>query len=383
MVSISRFAGSEYFTNTVDTKIPIKSIRPKKANASFTSIRTDDEVGAIRTVPAGVRVNEEQGEFSISAEMDEEQGDTPSPVDGGADEQNEVNTETSRSSREVAVAGGANDALPVATKVEPPAELLERIRSLEEAENRIPSATPVDEEERQKMDRQQAREKRRWILVGSAGVLLAVLAMLLGVTLGGRNKPSTPPNSVTPGLPPTPAPTTEARIALQDLIASHALDGGVALSDPLSPQFKALSWLESDANLDYPDWRKVQRHVLATFYYSTNGDDWLERDGWLMEEHECDWFSSAVDPPCDENGVFTRLVLFDNNVTGSLPKDIAILSDSMRECHNITLLLFEMLCLTTLNAHILFGRCCLKLRLLFETQKFLVAYRRRLVYFRT
>lgn len=222
----------------------------------------------------------------------------------------------------------AKDALlPVASKVEPPKELLERIRSLEEAENQRQSATLVDVNERQ---RQARREKRRWILVGSLGVVLATLAILLGVTLGGRRNASTPPNSI--DSPPTPAPTTQARVVLQDLIASYSLDGGEALSDPLSPQSKALSWLESDGNLgSYPDWRKVQRHVLATFYFSTNGDGWIERGGWLTEEHECDWFSSAVDPACDESGRFARLVLFDNNVTGILPKDIAVLSDSMRK----------------------------------------------------
>lgn len=224
----------------------------------------------------------------------------------------------------------AQDALPVASKVEPPKELLERIRSLEEAENQRQNATLVDVNERQR----QAREKRRWILVGSLGVVLATLAILLGVTLGGRRKASTPPSSI--DSPPTPAPTTQARVVLQDLIASYSLDGGEALSDPLSPQSKALSWLESDVNLSsYPDWRKVQRHVLATFYFSTNGDGWIERGGWLTEEHECDWFSSAVDPACDESERFARLVLFDNNVTGILPKDIAVLSDSMRKSTNL------------------------------------------------
>jgi hypothetical protein len=257
-------------------------------------------------------------------------GDSPTTRDNEQSDSNEISREVSRGTGEdeAAVPREAQDALPIASKVEPPKELLDRIRSLEEAEDQRATATPVDLEEMQR----EPREKRRWMIVGSLGVVLATLAIVLGVTLGGGRTNASTPSITVLGSPPTPAPTTQADAVLRDLIASYSLDGGVALSDPLSPQSKALSWLNADANLgSYPDWRKVQRHVLATFYFSTNGDGWIERDDWLTEVHECDWFSSAVDPACDESGRFARLVLFDNNVSGILPKDIAILSDSMRK----------------------------------------------------
>lgn len=57
------------------------------------------------------------------------------------------------------------DALPIASKVEPPKELLEWIRSLEEAKDKRATATPVDLEEMQR----EAREKCQWMIIGSLG----------------------------------------------------------------------------------------------------------------------------------------------------------------------------------------------------------------------
>lgn len=302
------------------TIIPQKTSTAKFTDDSF----EHDEDALVRSAHV-----DERNEASFASGMNESlgDGDSPNTSDNEQNDSNEISREVSGTGEDEAVPREAQDALPIASKVEPPKELLDRIRSLEEAEDQRATATPVDLEEMQR----EAREKRRWMIVGSLGVVLATLAIVLGVTLGGRTNASTPPITVL-GSPPTPAPTTQANAVLRDLIASYSLDGGVALSDPLSPQSKALSWLNTDANLgSYPNWQKVQRHVLATFYFSTNGDGWIERDDWLTEVHECDWFSSAVDPACDESDRFARLVLFDNNVTGILPKDIAILSDSMRK----------------------------------------------------
>lgn len=120
-------------------------------------------------------------------------------------------------------------------------------------------------------------------------------------------------------------------MALIDVIISVSPDDGVELSNPQSPQSRAFTWLEGSTGIDeYPDWRKFQRYTLATFYYSTNGDEWTERDGWLTDEHECDWFTSDVEPSCDESGIFIRLALSNNNVAGTLPKDLAFLSDSLQ-----------------------------------------------------
>lgn len=215
-----------------------------------------------------------------------------------------------------------------------PPELLEHMSSLEEAENRNLSTTHVEESE------QRRRSRRRCCLITFAIFVLtiSIIAIVMGVILGKKeSSPSADGGSfVSPpvGSPPVGAPTnngaTTEQQMLQDLITSASLDSGTALSDPRSPQSKALVWLENNANVEsYPDWRKIQRHTLATFYYSTNGEEWIESDGWLTNEHECNWYTSDTGPNCDENGAFVRLALSNNNLTGTLPRDLAILSDSL------------------------------------------------------
>lgn len=198
------------------------------------------------------------------------------------------------------------------------------VRELEAEESRRQTAIPVNPDEQRENRR---KDRRRWAII--VGAAIVVVSAVLGVVLGVVLRPSSG-NPI--DFAPSMAPTTQVFADLEDLIVSASLDDGEALADPLSPQSMALTWLADNSNLDeYPDWRKVQRHTLATFYYSTNGDGWIERNDWLTDKDECEWFTSAVDPTCDEDGVFTRLVLFDNNVSGILPKDLALFSDQMRK----------------------------------------------------
>jgi hypothetical protein len=96
-----------------------------------------------------------------------------------------------------------------------------------------------------------------------------------------------------------------------------------------------LRWLSNNANLDeYPDVQKIQRYVLAVVYYSTNGDGWQKREGWLSDEDECTWLvkstvfcAPALDPTT--NQVFV-LDLSENNLVGTMPAlELALLSDSL------------------------------------------------------
>ena len=99
--------------------------------------------------------------------------------------------------------------------------------------------------------------------------------------------------------------------------------------DSTSPQARAYAWLKSNPYLStYNSDRMLQRFVLACFYYSTGGEDWLHQGGdkvvietdlgtnqgtlnqaqqnwqiyqivieskaWLSyEDHECNWFTYA------------------------------------------------------------------------------------------
>jgi hypothetical protein len=127
----------------------------------------------------------------------------------------------------------------------------------------------------------------------------------------------------------TRLPTLSAEQALFAFLDSIALDGGESLRDPNSPQFAAYEWLAGNANLDsYSEERLIQRYSLATLFYSAGGASWSENGLWLSDEDECDWYSRAPDP-CGPGDSFWRLELFFNNAEGTIPPEIALLSNRL------------------------------------------------------
>jgi hypothetical protein len=59
-----------------------------------------------------------------------------------------------------------------------------------------------------------------------------------------------------------------------------------------TPEGQAFVWMtETDPLMPnvctYPT--LLQRYGLATFYYATDGDNWLVKDGWLGMDEECVW----------------------------------------------------------------------------------------------
>ena len=80
----------------------------------------------------------------------------------------------------------------------------------------------------------------------------------------------TPLPTIVPTQPPVFVPGD-----LLNLITAASFDGGTSVRIPGTPQYKALNWLAGNVNLDtFSDERKIQRYSLATFYYSTSGEDW-------------------------------------------------------------------------------------------------------------
>jgi hypothetical protein len=97
--------------------------------------------------------------------------------------------------------------------------------------------------------------------------------------------------------------------------------------DPQSPQARALVWL--DRSLDGSTlvaWRVLQRYALAVLYFSLNGAGWLYSTDWLTNLNECDWKAQSADPSCNLYGRYVSLSLSVNNVTGSLPPEIGLLT---------------------------------------------------------
>ena len=160
-------------------------------------------------------------------------------------------------------------------------------------------------------------------VMGAILVLVVIIAaVVLSVVLtGGKDSP-------------TPAPTIAPvdTQALEDLIAAASPDQGDALRNSSTPQNKALAWLiANNTNLgSYSDKQKIQRYALATLYYSTGGDNWTSQRGWLSDDDECRWYNPVVSGDvCNTDGDLVTLDLSSNNLQGTLPAEISMLSDSL------------------------------------------------------
>ena len=106
-----------------------------------------------------------------------------------------------------------------------------------------------------------------------------------------------------------------------------------ALDDPLSPQSLALRWLESSANSAVTTEESyLQRYALATLYFATSGDGWTENTSWLSNTNECSWKSTKPTSIgiCDPLGRYLELQLESNNLRGSLPPELVLLSNSLK-----------------------------------------------------
>lgn len=84
-------------------------------------------------------------------------------------------------------------------------------------------------------------------------------------------------------------------------------------------------------------YRQQQRYAIAALYYSTNGAGWNNNDGWLSTSHECTWywddvFESTNISACDGDDRLLSLALYANNVSGSLPAEVELLTE-LREVY--------------------------------------------------
>jgi hypothetical protein len=143
--------------------------------------------------------------------------------------------------------------------------------------------------------------------------------------------PTAVPTTLIPTtISPTRSPATDQD--LFDLLVAVSFDNGTRILTQRTPQNLAYEWLASSANLDtLPDNRKIQRYALATFFYSTGGDSWLNSVAWLSQVDECSWYSrSTLRPNCNEAGAYENLDLGFNGVSGSIPPEVALLSELTR-----------------------------------------------------
>jgi hypothetical protein len=142
-----------------------------------------------------------------------------------------------------------------------------------------------------------------------------------------------PDPTLSPTQSPSPFPTQISPPTEFDLFAfliEQSFDDGEALMDEDSPQYQAYIWLSENAQVeDYSEDRLLQRYALATFYFSTHGEDWFFQDLWLSDADECLWYSRSSRPSCNREGQVQNLELDYNNVNGEMPPELGLLSNSM------------------------------------------------------
>jgi hypothetical protein len=186
-------------------------------------------------------------------------------------------------------------------------EVAERERQRAEQEGGIPEAEIVTEK--------QNCTTRVKIWSGVAVVLLVTVAVILSTVLPQvLNAPTSTPSQ------------QEILKALESVLIPVLFDNGSAIRTASSPQNKALNWLANNTNLEaYPDDKKIQRYALATLFFSTNGANWNEKDEWMSNEDECRWYNSGSS--LCTRGSIESLELYNNNLVGTIPNELALMSN--------------------------------------------------------
>jgi Leucine-rich repeat (LRR) protein len=173
-------------------------------------------------------------------------------------------------------------------------------------------------------------------------VILAIVGLVIGVVIGTvvggdsdadskeKGIPPAPATVVTPTAVPLPLLPTQSPILHQDVYETlcSLMPDCSPLLDATSPQGRAFQWLTADSMTGDGSAQVVTRFSLASFYYSTNGENWVDASNWLSTLDVCDWYTSSINAPvCDNEGRFVVLDLKQNNVTGTLPMEIGLLTD--------------------------------------------------------
>lgn len=150
--------------------------------------------------------------------------------------------------------------------------------------------------------------------------------------------PTTAQPSTTPSSMPSLSDNTAMIFNFIDSIrlGPLPLNLGTLSDDIVTPEEQAVLWLAQDDPLGLSssdESRLTQRYALAVLFYSTNGDSWFQRTGWLEGMDECLWLGvfcnagNVVGLGTDAIGAPTRSLLEGNNVAGSIPPDIGLLTN--------------------------------------------------------
>jgi hypothetical protein len=209
----------------------------------------------------------------------------------------------------------------------------------------------------------EAEEKRKYVKWFGGVVcclVIVVMAVAIPLTLKLTNNvinktryvsdPPTEPPSLMPSIMPSGQPTSTKFMEIVEFLTPLS---GNALKVQGSPQYKAAMWMESGdmmpnsrggTGLSINDAGFTQRYIMALFYYAMDGDNWVQKQGWLSEKSECEWFGiDGISEGCGADGIggcikrsdfkgdFNKVCRLSmgrlNNLFGEFPKELGQLTE--------------------------------------------------------
>ena len=133
---------------------------------------------------------------------------------------------------------------------------------------------------------------------------------------------------------PVVAQQRTSLLALLDTVSPEPIE---MLDDDNSPQAKATEWLAADPSFStYSPEKLVQRWVLVVLFESLEGG-FVERrrlqgnilTDWKTYSDECQWFSTRPEDFCNRSGLVRSIDIRDASLSGTLPKELHLLSNSL------------------------------------------------------
>lgn len=185
--------------------------------------------------------------------------------------------------------------------------------------------------------------KNKIMLVG--GGIIVLLAIVIGVSVGVSNR-----NKSSEAQPVTQSTLSDEqqRVRLASVV-TFLIDEDISYEDavttPGSPQNRAAAFMAIDdqAQLEVPGSRGeeeafkfIQRYALAVYYYALGGEAWDFKMNFLTPDSTCIWFQTLrtttgqrnnFGAQCDEDGRISTILMPWNNMVGSLPFEMGLLSD--------------------------------------------------------
>ena len=106
---------------------------------------------------------------------------------------------------------------------------------------------------------------------------------------------------------------------------------GSKLSNPITPEYRALEWLASEdpamLPVDGPIDAITQRFALAALYDGTKGDQWTTGYSFMSFKDVCDWNAGdGINGAICTDSYVTRLQLEQNELNGKIPESLALLT---------------------------------------------------------